>query len=109
MYEHILIRLKVRRFGTVSLGIRHGAVYHQIVVLHIYQEFLEVFMVVCSVLLIYFICGGIYGVKGIHSHTSLEAACCFLTKQSLHLDLVLQVLRALVDVGETVYFSACKV
>ena len=99
---HIRVLLFGRRQGPVALGVRHGPVHGQVVVLHVNQELLEVLMVVGAVLLVHLKRAREHRVKGVHAHAALEAAGGFLPQQALHLHLVHQVLRGLVQVGEAV-------
>ena len=102
MDEHIRIRLFVGCFGAVALGVGHGSVHGQVVVLHIDQEFLEVFVVMGPVFLVHFIGGGEYSVERVHAYAALEAAGRLLAQQPLHLYLLHQVFGGLVQVGEPV-------
>ena len=92
--------------AAVALGVGHGAVHRQVVVLHVDEELLEILVVVGAVLLIDLVGGGIDGVEGVHAHAALEAASRLLTQQSLHLYLFHQILAGLVEVGKAVDFVA---
>ena len=102
MDVHIRVGLLVRRLGAVALGIGHGAVHRQVVVLHVDEELLEVLVIACAVLLVDLIGGGVHGVEGVHTHAALEAAGRLLAQQALHLHLLHQIVRRLVEMGEAV-------
>ena len=102
MHVHVGISLLAGGLGPVALGVRHGAVHGQVVVLHIGQELLEVLVIVGAVLLVDLVSGGEHGVEGVHAHAALEAGSGLLAQQALHLHLVHQVLRGLVQMGEAV-------
>ena len=59
-------------------------------------------MVVGAVLLVDLERGGVDSVESVHANAALEAAGGFLAEQSLHLDLLDQVVRTLVQMRETV-------
>ena len=99
---HVGIGLLAGSLGAVALGVGHGAVHGQVVVLNEGQELLEVLVIVGAVLLVDLIGGGEHGVEGIHAHAALEAGSSLLAQQALHLDLVHQILGGLVQVGEAV-------
>ena len=71
--EEIRIGLLMRGLGTVALGVGHGAVHGQVVLLAIEHKLFEVFMVVSAILFICFIGSGEYSVKRVHTYASLEA------------------------------------
>ena len=102
MHVHVGISLLAGSLGPVTLGVGHGAVHGQVVVLDHGQELLEVLMIVGAVLLVNLVGAGEHGVEGIHAHAALEAGSGLLAKQTLHLHLVHQVLGGLVQVGEAV-------
>ncbi|CAN4071960.1 D-alanyl-lipoteichoic acid biosynthesis protein DltB, partial [Dysosmobacter welbionis] len=102
MHVHVRVRLLAGGLGPVALGVGHGAVHRQVVVLDEGQELLEVFVIAGAVLLVDLIGGGEHGVERIHTHTPLEAGSGLLAQQALHLHLVNEVLRGLVQVGEAV-------
>ncbi|CAN4045420.1 DNA topoisomerase IA, partial [Dysosmobacter welbionis] len=102
MHVHVRVRLLAGGLGPVALGVGHGAVHRQVVVLDEGQELLEVFVIAGAVLLVDLIGGGEHGVERIHTHTPLEAGSGLLAQQALHLHLVDEVLRGLVQVGEAV-------
>ena len=102
MHIHVRVRLLAGGLGPVSLGVGHGAVHRQVIVLHESQELLEVLVIVGAVLLVGLIGGGEHGVECVHAHAPLEAAGRLLAQQALHLHLVDQVLRGLVQMGEAV-------
>ena len=102
MDVHVRVRLLAGGLGPVALGVGHGAVHRQVVVLDEGQELLEVLVIVGAVLLVDLIGGGEHGVEGVHAHAALEAGSGLLAQQALHLHLVDQVLGGLVQVGEAV-------
>ena len=104
LYVHVRIRLIVGSLGAVTLRVRHGAVHHQVLVLDVGQELLEVLMIMRAVLLVHFVRGGEHRVERVHTHAPLEAAGRLLAQQTLHLHLVHQVLGGLMQMGKTVYF-----
>ena len=100
--EQVGVILRVRGLAAVALGVGHGAVHGQVVVLHHGQELLEILMVVGAVLLVDLIGGGEHGVEGVHTHAALEAGGGHLAAQALHLHLVAQVVGGLMDMCKTV-------
>ena len=102
MHVHVGIGLIVGGLGAVALGVGHGAVHGEVVVLHHGQELLEVLMIVGAVLLVHLKGGGEHRVERVHAHAALEAAGGLLAQQALHLHLVDEVLGGLVQVGEAV-------
>ena len=80
----------------------------QVYLLHMFEriktdeELLEIFMIVGAVLLVDLERGGVDSVEGIHTDAALEAAAGLLAEESLHLDLLDQVVSALMKVGEAV-------
>ena len=90
------------RQGTVALGVGHGAVNGQVVLGGILHELHKVLVIVGAVSLVALIGGGKQGVKGVHAYAALEAGGGLLAAQALHLNLLDEVLGALVDVGEAV-------
>ena len=108
MDVHIRVGLVMGGLGAVALGVGHGTVHRQVVVLNIHQELLEVLMVMGAVLLVDLIGGRENGVEGVHAHAALEAGGGFLAQQALHLHLFHQVLRGLVQVGKTVDLVASQ-
>ena len=102
MNEHIGVGLIVGGLGAVTLGVGHGAVHGEVIVLHVGQELLEVLVIVGAVLLVDLIGGGEDGVKGVHAHAALEAGSGLLAQQALHFHLVHQVLGGLMQMGEAV-------
>ena len=99
---HVGISLLAGRLGAVTLGVGHGTVHSQVVILDIGQELLEVLVIVGAVLLVDLVGAGEHSVEGVHAHAALEAAGGLLAQQPLHLHLVHQVLGGLVQVGEAV-------
>ena len=102
MDVHIRVGLLVGCLGAVALGVGHGAVHRQVVVLDVDEEVLEVLVVVGAVLLVDLVGGGVDGVEGVHAHAALEAAGGLLAQQALHLHLFHQILAGLMEVGEAV-------
>ena len=102
MNEHIGVGLIVGGLGAVTLGVGHGAVHGEVIVLHVGQELLEVFVIVGAVLLIHLERGGEHGVEAVHAHAALEAGSGLLAQQALHFHLVHQVLGGLMQMGEAV-------
>ena len=100
--EQIGVILGMRRLGAVALGVGHGAVHGQVVLLHVGGKFPEVLVIAGAVLLIHLIGGGEHRVEGVHAHAALEAGGGLLPQQPLHLHLLHQILCGLVDVGEAV-------
>ena len=107
--EEVGILLVVGSLGAVALGVGHGAVYGEILILHHDQELLEILVVVRAVLLVDLVGGGVDGVEGVHADAALEAAGRFLTEQALHLDLFDKVVGGLMQVGETVDLAASEI
>ena len=101
---HIRVGLLMGCLGAVALGVGHGAVHGQIVVLHVDEEFLEVLVIACAALLVDLIGGGVHGVEGVHAHAALEAGGGLLPQQTLHFHLLHQIIGRLVKVGEAVDF-----
>jgi hypothetical protein len=99
----IRIRLCVRRLGSVSLRVCHGSVDDKVFLLNILHELQEILMVMCAMCLVTLIGRAEYRVECVHSYASLEASRGLLAEQSLHLDLVSQVLCALMNMSKTVY------
>ena len=98
----------MRRKGTVTLRVCHSAVNGVVMLLNILEEFLEVLVVMSSVFLICLVSCAVNGVECVHADTALETGCCFLSAESLHLNLLDQVICALMDVCETVDGLACE-
>lgn len=98
----------MRRKGTVTLRVCHSAVNGVVMLLNILEEFLEVLMVMCSVLFICLIGCAVNGVERVHADTALETGCGLLSTESLHFNLLDQVIGALMDMCETVDGLACK-
>ena len=102
MDVHVRVRLLAGSLGAVALGVRHGPVHGEVVVLDKGEKLLEVLVVVGAVLLVDLIGAGVHGVEGVHAHTALEAAGGLLAQQALHLHFVDEVLGGLVQVGKAV-------
>ena len=100
--EQIFVRLRVGRFSPVTLGVRHRAVHHQILVLDHLQELHKVLVIFCSLRLVQLIGRGEHRVKRVHPHTALKTCARLLSQKPLHLHLADQIVRALVQMGEPV-------
>ena len=101
--EQVRVALLVGGLGPVPLGIGHGAVHRQVVLLTVDHEFLEVLVVAGAALLVGLVGGGEHGVERVHAHAALEAGGGLLAQQALHLHLLDQVPGGLMDVGEAVH------
>ena len=77
--EQIGVFLLMGSLGAVALGIGHGTVHRQVVLLDIGSKFIEVLMVAGAVLLVSLIGGGVDGVEGVHTHTPLASRRCIFT------------------------------
>ncbi|MPM24389.1 hypothetical protein SDC9_70871 [bioreactor metagenome] len=102
MHIHIRVSLLMRRFGAVTLRIGHRAVHRQVVILHHFQELLEVLVIVRAVCLIDLIGRGEHRIEAVHAHAALETGSGLLAQQTLHLHLVDQILRGLMQMGKAV-------
>jgi len=102
MDVHIRVGLVMGGLGAVALGVGHGPVHRQVVILDVDQEFFEILMVMGAVLLVDLIGGGIHGVEGVHAHAALEAGGGLLTQQALHLHLFHQIIGGLMEMREAV-------
>ena len=100
--EQVGVSLGVGGLGAVPLGVGHGPVHRQVVLLTVQHKLFEVLVVVGAVLLVDLIGGGILGVERIHPHAALEAGGRLLAQKALHLHLIAQILGGAVDVGEAV-------
>ena len=100
--EQVGVGLLMGSLRAVALGVGHGAVHGQVILLYIGGELDEVLMIVGAILLVGLIGGGEHRVEGIHAHTALEAGGGLLAQQALHLHLLHQILGGLVDVSEAV-------
>ena len=100
--EQIRISLLGRSEGTVALNVGHSAVNCEILVLYAGQELEEVLVVLGAASLVDLVGGGEYSVHSVHAYAALEAGCGLLTEQTLHLNLLDQVVGGLMHVGEAV-------
>ena len=102
-YVNVLVRICLlsRALRAVSLGIGHGAYYHEVFVLNKSKPLIEAVKIIGIVFLIDLIGHGIGGIDSIVAHTSLEAGACFLTQDPEKFDFFDEVLNILVHVGET--------
>jgi hypothetical protein len=107
--EEVGVLLVVGSLGAVALGVGHGAVHGEVLVLHHNQELLEILVVMRAILLIDLIGGGVDGIESVHTDTALEAAGGLLTKQALHLDLLDKVVGGLVQMSEAVDLAAGEI
>ena len=104
--EQVAVGLGVRREAPVTLGISHGAVHGEVLLLDVFHVLFEIIEIVRAVNLVHLIGRGPDGVEGVHAHAALEAGCGLLAAEALHLHLEHQVLGALVDVAEAVDLPA---
>ena len=100
--EQIRISLLGRSEGTVALNVGHSAVNCEVLILHAGQELEEVLVVLGAASLVDLVGGGEYSVHSVHAYAALEAGCSLLTEQTLHLNLLDQVVGGLMHVGEAV-------
>ena len=100
--EQIRISLLGRSEGTVALNVGHSAVNCEVLILHAGQELEEVLVVLGAASLVDLVGGGEYSVHSVHAYAALEAGCSLLTEQTLHLNLLDQVVGRLMHVGEAV-------
>ena len=103
------IGLLAGALGAVTLGVGHGTVHGEVVVLNHDEELLKAFVIVRTVLFVDLERRGIDGVERVHTHAALEAGSGLLAQHSLHLDLLAQVVGAHVDVGKAVDLVAGEV
>ena len=109
MEEQVGIGLLGGSQAAVALDVSHCAVDSQIFVLYAGQELHEILMVMGTAGLIDFISRGINRIHSIHANTALEASSRLLAEQTLHLDLLNQVVGGLMHMGETVDLLAGEV
>ena len=109
VHVHVGVRLLMRRQAAVALGVGHGPVRHEILVLQVLYVLLEALVVVGAPGLIGLVGDRVEGVDRVHPDTALEARACLLAEQALHLDLLGEVVGRLVDVGEAVDLLAGEV
>ncbi len=102
VHVHVGVGLLVRRQRAVALGVGHGAVGDEVVVLQVLHVLLEALVVVGAPGLVGLVGDRVEGVDGVHADAALEAGAGLLAQQALHLDLLGEVLGGLVDVGEAV-------
>ena len=102
MKEHVRVLLLRGAEAAVSFDIGHGAVDHQVLLLNPQEKFLEPLVIGGLIFLVDFEGGAVKGVHGVHAHAALEAGGRLLPQEALHLHLVHQVFRGLVDGGEAV-------
>ena len=100
--EQVGVGLGVGGLGAVALGVGHGPVHRQVVLLAVEHKLFEVLVVAGAVLLVDLIGGGVFGVERVHPHAALEAGRGLLAQQALHFHLVAQILGGAVNVGEAV-------
>ena len=99
---HVGVGLLVRRQAAVALGIGHGAVGDEVVVLQVLDVLLEALVVLGAARLVGLVGDRVQRVDGVHADAALEAGAGLLAQQALHLDLLGEVVGGLVDVGEAV-------
>ena len=104
----IRVHLLAGRKAPITLDIGHGAIYHQIFCLHIFQIFNKVFLVIGSVSLVDLVGGGIYCIEGILANAALEAAGHFLAQHPLPLDFLDQILIRTENMVEKIDFFPCQ-
>ena len=100
--EQIRISLLGRSQRAVALDVGHSAVNSKVLVLYAGEELEEVLVVLGAASLVDLVGGGEYSVHSVHAYAALEACCGLLAEQTLHLDLLDQVIGRLMHVGEAV-------
>ena len=109
VHVYVGVGLLVRRQRAVALGVGHGAVGDDVVVLEVLHVLLEALVVVRALGLVGLVGDRVQRVDGVHADAALEARAGLLAQQALHLDLLGEVLGGLVDVGEPVDLLAGEV
>ena len=102
MQEQIRISLLGRSQRAVALDVGHSAVNSKVLVLYAGEELEEVLVVLGAACLVDLVGGGENSVHSVHAYAALEACCGLLAEQTLHLDLLDQVIGRLMHVGEAV-------
>jgi hypothetical protein len=102
-HEHVRVGLFRRALAAIPLDVGHGPLHHHVLLLHPGQEILEAPVVAGAVRLVAFVGDRIEGVEAVHAHAALEAGGGAPPQQALHVDLLHQVVGALVDVVEAAY------
>ena len=106
--EHVGILLGVGREATVALGVGHGTVHSPVLFLPFFDEFHETPVVFGAVAGIDLVGSAEHGVEGVHAHAALEAGTGHAPAKPLHLHLVHQIGRGLVQMAEAVHGLAGK-
>ena len=109
VHEQVRVGLPARAQPPVALRVRHGAVHHQVVLLHVLQVAAEPGVIPCPQGAVHLVGDRIHRVERVHAHAALETAAGLLAEQALHLDLGHQVRRTLVQVREAVDLLAGQV
>ena len=99
--EQIRISLLGRSQRAVALNVGHSAVNSKVLVLYAGEELEEVLVVLGAACLVDLVGGGENSVHSVHAYAALEACCGLLAEQTLHLDLLDQVIGRLMHVGES--------
>ena len=107
MQEKIRIRLGVRRLAAVALRVGHRPVHGQVILLAVDHKLFESLMIICAVLFVDFIGGRKLSIKSIHSNAALEAGCRLLTAESLHFNLIAEIIGILMNVCKAVHDFSC--
>ena len=100
--EQIRVSLLGRSQRAVALNVGHSAVNCEVLVLNAGEELEEVLVVLGAASLVNLVGGGEYSVHSVHAYAALEACCGLLAEQTLHLDLLDEVIGGLMHVGESV-------
>ena len=107
--EQIRIRLLGRRQTAIALNVGHSAVNAPVVVLYIGPELDKILVVLGAARFIGLERSRINRICCVHADTALEARRGLLAEQTLHLDLLDQIVGGLVQMGKTVYLFAGQV
>ena len=107
--EQVGIRLLGRGQSAVALNVGHRAVNAPVVVLYIGPELDEILVVLGAARFIGLERSRINRICCVHADTALEARCGLLTEQTLHLYLLNEIVRRLVQMGKTVYLFAGQI
>ena len=106
---HVRVRLLCRPQTPVALGISHGSITHEILILDIPKVFQKPLIVGRSMLLINVVRHYRQRVQRIHASAALETRPGVCAHKTLHLRLPDKIVRTLVYVGESVDASAAQV
>ena len=107
--EQVGIRLLGRGQSAVALDVGHGAVNTPVIVLHIGPELDEILVILGAASLVRLERSRVNRVCRVHADTALEASCGLLSEQTLHLYLLNEIVRRLVQMGKTVYLFAGQI